>query len=932
MPKSILESLMGHSFDSYGMSLGWMGSAGGHTNETRIAVQADEHFLSDQDIDDTDYSEGEDGENAVESEVDRDELNRTRLELDRGRDLNQNKIFLGQSENAEDSNHVDATVGVNHDSRDGPTGASSDENQATNPMSSVISRLQLNFIPIDSECNNSTNNTPTTIVSAFYDTRPLLFGSSPRIIILSSMQNDHSEANLSCRVSVTSDLLQPSSNGQFWTSDSVVIEAISEDHIRTNMPHFISCLVSLEQHRTFFSVISESTAHVTLFNRESDFCQKRWIPINFMPNHPLPPLAPSSNLPLASIPLRTAPIKTSKMTLSDYFMPFDSERHPTTTDTATTTTIKLLPIAVCTAPLRGDAYAPTLRAWVEYHRMMGVERIFVYNQSIGPHMSRLLVEYTQQGIVQMIDWNILNVDDSKTSKGIELLATYNAGHLRSNGTEPLDSVPIIDTHYHGQTFAAHHCLLNSVGVYRWVAFVDFDELIVPRNPAHQNWHELINSVAADQMGKQPWFDLWRQRRRRVSPPATTGATNASTNDTVTSLDDLKLTQPPPRIPVSFSFRNVFFCSCCMSNADAYDDLAVLSLADFNTSTHRRVDARNTSVVYQLLPPSSDSEYSLNLSTFANKNRNTAKSNDLFSLVPPNATNMKLFPELYAPRGPVTGMADVEEKSRCFFDFTPPSSASQNISSGGFASTTLQLPYLLRNSVRSFDVYGEGRRSKFILDPILVYSTGTHFPTKSCFDQFVQQERGHLFLAAVRSMCDEDSHQTPNNTKNKSDATVRRLVSNEDFDQLQRDNPTFAYLRDMNYAVDAGKGDVVRDEDALLVSVFHWMRPRLNGKRKCDSLLRLQPKRFQAFYETTNGFQVQVKYSEAALHHHRFPMPSRYSRTGGEGCTQVKGTQSKFSRGGGCFSCDHSTAVDDFLFVNKFGSKLMHRLCSPTPLT
>jgi hypothetical protein len=48
--------------------------------------------------------------------------------------------------------------------------------------------------------------------------------------------------------------------------------------------------------------------------------------------------------------------------------------------------------------------APYLREWIEYHRMLGVDHFYLYNNLSQDHYQEVLNPYISQGIVELIQW------------------------------------------------------------------------------------------------------------------------------------------------------------------------------------------------------------------------------------------------------------------------------------------------------------------------------------------------------------------------------------------------------------------------------------------------------------------------------------------------------------------------------------------------
>ncbi|MES2200316.1 MAG: glycosyltransferase family 92 protein [Chlamydiota bacterium] len=88
--------------------------------------------------------------------------------------------------------------------------------------------------------------------------------------------------------------------------------------------------------------------------------------------------------------------------------------------------------------------APYLKEWIEYHRMVGVEHFWLYNDGSTDHYEEVLDPYIKQGLVEVFYW----YDDNP------------------------DWVP-------RQIGAFQNGISRAIGVSKWVALIDQDEFIVP---------------------------------------------------------------------------------------------------------------------------------------------------------------------------------------------------------------------------------------------------------------------------------------------------------------------------------------------------------------------------------------------------------------------------------------------------------------------
>lgn len=106
--------------------------------------------------------------------------------------------------------------------------------------------------------------------------------------------------------------------------------------------------------------------------------------------------------------------------------------------------------------------APYLKEWIEYHRLIGVEHFYLYNNSSVDQYQKVLKPYIKKGVVELIDW---------------------------------PSPPIVDwTPY--QKKAYNHCIRCSQTETNWLAIIDIDEYIVPVNA--KNLRKILRDFDQDE--------------------------------------------------------------------------------------------------------------------------------------------------------------------------------------------------------------------------------------------------------------------------------------------------------------------------------------------------------------------------------------------------------------------------------------------------
>lgn len=80
-----------------------------------------------------------------------------------------------------------------------------------------------------------------------------------------------------------------------------------------------------------------------------------------------------------------------------------------------------------------------MREWIEYHLLIGVDHIFLYNNFSTDDFMPILQPYIEKGVVTLTEW----------------------------------------PHEHGQMECYMHCSANFGKSCRWIAFIDLDEYICP---------------------------------------------------------------------------------------------------------------------------------------------------------------------------------------------------------------------------------------------------------------------------------------------------------------------------------------------------------------------------------------------------------------------------------------------------------------------
>ncbi|XP_038129630.1 uncharacterized protein LOC119775647 [Cyprinodon tularosa] len=121
---------------------------------------------------------------------------------------------------------------------------------------------------------------------------------------------------------------------------------------------------------------------------------------------------------------------------------------------------QMMDFTVCISNLFGDynnvlQFAQTL----EMYRLIGVNRVVIYNTSCGPELDRLLHHYVQEGFLEVVPWPI----DKHMNPSRGWLFSEHGG----------------DIHYFGQLTTLNECIYRSMERSRYVLLNDIDEIIMP---------------------------------------------------------------------------------------------------------------------------------------------------------------------------------------------------------------------------------------------------------------------------------------------------------------------------------------------------------------------------------------------------------------------------------------------------------------------
>lgn len=105
-------------------------------------------------------------------------------------------------------------------------------------------------------------------------------------------------------------------------------------------------------------------------------------------------------------------------------------------------------------------------------RLLGVDRVVIYNTSCGPELDRLLRSYSQEGFVEIVPWAI----DHHLKPSSGWMFSQHGGEL----------------HYFGQLTTLNECIYRNMERSRYVLLNDIDEIITPYQ--HNNLMSLMDQL------------------------------------------------------------------------------------------------------------------------------------------------------------------------------------------------------------------------------------------------------------------------------------------------------------------------------------------------------------------------------------------------------------------------------------------------------
>ena len=119
---------------------------------------------------------------------------------------------------------------------------------------------------------------------------------------------------------------------------------------------------------------------------------------------------------------------------------------------------------VCVPPLFGNIPAVTLIQFIELSKLLGAEHFYFYAHDVTEDIRKVLQHHKRDGTVTVIPWTL--------------------------PTRAVNKV-----WYHGQLVAINDCLYRGMSSFKYLAFNDIDEFIVPHR--HFDWNTMLRDTQRD---------------------------------------------------------------------------------------------------------------------------------------------------------------------------------------------------------------------------------------------------------------------------------------------------------------------------------------------------------------------------------------------------------------------------------------------------
>lgn len=243
--------------------------------------------------------------------------------------------------------------------------------------------------------------TDFVVASAYYDTRPMLFGRRPHVLILGAQSvSSRRNHNYYCYFAILNKI---SNSVEIMYRTKLVIDDLSSIDENGYSDVNIMCpVVSLSDHKEFGALLegTESKLFVTIFHSSKlssheDF-EERWIPVELMPQFP-------------SLPIQISKFYNDQVDLEEFTADYDHES-PNNGKSS---------VGICFNSEASIKSQP--KAWIEYYRLLGAEKFVSYrfDSTVEPE---ILNEYRKKRILKRV--RIISPSTSELEKMRKTLDDY----------------------------------------------------------------------------------------------------------------------------------------------------------------------------------------------------------------------------------------------------------------------------------------------------------------------------------------------------------------------------------------------------------------------------------------------------------------------------------------------------------------------------
>ncbi|MBN3319785.1 YSNK protein, partial [Atractosteus spatula] len=111
---------------------------------------------------------------------------------------------------------------------------------------------------------------------------------------------------------------------------------------------------------------------------------------------------------------------------------------------------------------------------MEVYKILGIQKVTIYNTSCGPQMDKVLHYYSEEGLLEVVPWPITKF----------LNPSHGWNFAEHKG----------DLHYYGQLTTLNDCIYRNMYKSKYLLLNDMDEIIMPYK--HGRLHELMGNLSA----------------------------------------------------------------------------------------------------------------------------------------------------------------------------------------------------------------------------------------------------------------------------------------------------------------------------------------------------------------------------------------------------------------------------------------------------